>query len=62
MMAHSTAVSRFASSNTSSGDLPPSSSVTRLMLCAAVAMTREPVGTEPVKDTWARTGVVECKG
>jgi len=55
-MAADTACSRSASSNTSSGDLPPSSIVTRLREPAAVCITFLPVDTEPVSDTLATPG------
>src|SRR4029078_9377056 len=44
-------LSRWPWSNTISGDLPPSSSVTCLSPSAAARATRSPVGTEPVTDT-----------
>ena len=49
MSCHSTASSMSASSNTTNGDLPPSSRLTRLMSRAAAAMIFEPTGPEPVK-------------
>jgi len=36
--------------------LPPSSSVTRLSVCAALAMTRLPVATDPVKEILSMSG------
>jgi hypothetical protein len=38
------------------GALPPSSSETRLTVCAAWAMSRRPTGVEPVKVTFLMTG------
>ncbi len=45
-----------ASANTMFADLPPSSSVTRLIVCAAVAAIRRPTSVEPVKATLATSG------
>ena len=50
------AASRSASSKTSCGDLPPSSSVTGTTLAAAAAWTRAPTATEPVKEMWSMPG------
>ncbi len=44
------------SSSTTFGDLPPSSSVTRLTLAAASSATRVPPRTEPVKLTMSTSG------
>ena len=49
-----TAFSRSASSKTISGDFPPSSIVTCFSCRPAAAMTRLPVGTEPVSETLRR--------
>ena len=51
--ADDTADSRSASSNTISGDLPPSSSVTCLSVDAASAITILPVAASPVSETLA---------
>ncbi len=50
-MAALTACSIFASSNTTSGDLPPSSMVTSFNVPEALATTFLPVPTSPVNDT-----------
>ena len=47
----STALSRSASASTTTGDLPPSSSTTRVTLVAAPCITSMPEGTEPVNVT-----------
>src|SRR6218665_3154150 len=44
------------SARTTSGDLPPSSSSTRVTLSAAARMTRCPVATEPEKVMWPMPG------
>src|SRR5215831_12689518 len=46
--APTTAASTSASSNTTLGDLPPSSSVTRLMVAEAISMIVAPVFVSPV--------------
>ena len=51
-----TRASRSASANTRLGDLPPSSSVTRLTLSAASFETRMPARVEPVNDIMAMSG------
>ena len=51
-----TALSKSASSNTNWGDLPPSSSVTRLRSAAAVAAMRLPLASEPVNVILATSG------
>ena len=51
-----TARSRSASANTSSGDLPPSSSDTGVSCAPAAAATRRPVRADPVNATLARSG------
>ncbi|MNT46058.1 hypothetical protein D3C72_1826790 [compost metagenome] len=50
------ALSRSASSNTSWGDLPPSSSVTGTALIAAACWMATPTPVEPVKDRWLTPG------
>ena len=45
-----------ASANTMLADFPPSSSVTRLIVCAAPAAIRRPTSVEPVKATFATSG------
>ncbi len=45
-----------ASGMTISGDLPPSSSDTRLTDCEASSMTRLPASVEPVNDTMSTSG------
>ncbi len=50
------AASRSASAKTTLADLPPSSSVTRLIVCAAVAAIPRPTSVEPVKATFATSG------
>ncbi len=45
-----------ASSSSTLGDLPPSSSATRLMLGAASSDTRRPARVEPVNDTMSTSG------
>src|SRR6218665_2953745 len=52
----SSACSTSQSARTTSGDLPPSSSSTRVTLSAAARMTRCPVATEPVKVMWPMPG------
>ena len=54
--APSTAASRFASSNTMFGDLPPSSSVHFLIVDEASCMIRRPTSVEPVNDTLSTSG------
>ena len=51
-----TASARSASSSTTLGDLPLSSSVTRLTVSAARAATRRPARVEPVKETTSTSG------
>ena len=46
-----TADSRSASARITFGDLPPSSSATRLTVWEATSLTRLPAAVEPVKDT-----------
>lgn len=54
MVAQKVALSRFASSKTRAGDLPPSSRVTRFMLLfVAAAEMALPVAVEPVKEILA---------
>ncbi len=48
--------SRSASAKTMLADLPPSSSVTRLIVCAAAAAIPRPTSVEPVKATLATSG------
>ena len=48
--------SRSASANTMLADLPPSSSVTRLIVSAALAAIRRPTSVEPVKAIFATSG------
>ena len=50
------AASRSASANTTLGDLPPSSSVTRLIVAAAPAAIERPTSVEPVKAILATSG------
>ncbi len=50
------AASRSASSKTSCGDLPPSSSVTGTTLAAAAAWISRPTASEPVKERWSMPG------
>ena len=57
-MAPLTASSRMQSSNTTLGDLPPSSSDTFLKVLAASSLTRAPVAVPPVKATLATLGCV----
>ena len=45
-----------ASANTTLADLPPSSSVTRLIVCAAPAAIERPTSVEPVNATLATSG------
>ncbi len=45
-----------ASAKTTLADLPPSSSVTRLIVCAAPAAIRRPTSVDPVKATLATSG------
>ena len=52
----STAASRSASASTTTGDLPPSSSITVSTLSAAARITPMPVATEPVKVTCRTSG------
>ena len=56
MLAALAAFARSASSQMIIGSEPPSSSVTRLVPCAASAATRCPVGVEPVKATLRTSG------
>ena len=51
-----TAVPRSASGRITLADLPPSSRVTRLMVCDATSATRLPARTEPVNDTASMPG------
>ncbi|MDT4871645.1 hypothetical protein FQZ97_1067850 [compost metagenome] len=51
-----TARSKSASSSRTTGDLPPSSSATRLMSRAASSPTRCPARVDPVKDTMSTSG------
>ncbi len=51
-----TASTRSASSRIISGDLPPNSSPTRLMVSAATDPIRRPVPVEPVNDTLSTSG------
>ena len=48
--------SRSASSKTSCGDLPPSSSVTGTTFAAAAAWISRPTGSEPVNERWSIPG------
>ena len=50
------AASRSASANTMFADLPPSSSVTRLIVCAAPAAIARPTSVEPVNAIFATSG------
>ena len=50
------APSTSASSNTSTGEWPPSSMVARFMWLAASALRCLPTGTEPVKETLRMIG------
>ncbi len=50
------AASRSASPKTTLADLPPSSSVTRLIVCAAPAAIERPTAVEPVNATLATSG------
>ncbi|KAG0730738.1 hypothetical protein G6F22_022106 [Rhizopus arrhizus] len=50
------AASRSASSNTTCGDLPPSSSVTGTWFSAAACATILPVCGEPVNEMWSMPG------
>ena len=50
------ACSRSASAKITFADLPPSSSVTRLIVSAALAAIRRPTSVEPVKATLATSG------
>ena len=50
------ACSRSASSKTTFADLPPSSSVTRLIVPAAPRMISRPTSVEPVKPIFATSG------
>ena len=50
------AASRSASANTRLGDLPPSSSVTRLIVLAAPAAIERPTSVDPVKAILATSG------
>ena len=50
------AFSRSASSKTTFADLPPSSSVTRLIVAAAPCMIPRPTSVEPVKPIFATSG------
>ena len=50
------AASRSASAKITFADLPPSSSVTRLIVCAAAAAIRRPTSVEPVNATLATSG------
>ncbi|KAH3678782.1 hypothetical protein OGATHE_000051 [Ogataea polymorpha] len=54
--AHLAACSRSASSNTTSGDLPPHSSDTFLRFAAALCITLAPVAVDPVNATLSRSG------
>ena len=51
-----TARCRSASSRITFGDLPPSSSATRLTVCAASSLTRRPARVEPVNETMSMPG------
>ncbi|MCY1186531.1 hypothetical protein D9M73_274120 [compost metagenome] len=51
-----TADGRSASSRITEADLPPSSSATRLTVCAASSDTRLPARVEPVNDTMSTSG------
>ena len=51
-----TAVASSASGRITLADLPPSSSVTRLSVAAAISATRRPAAAEPVKETVAMPG------
>src|SRR5690606_14530367 len=51
-----TALGRSASSRTTLADLPPSSSATRLTVCAAAAAAALPARVEPVNDTMSTSG------
>ena len=48
--------SRSASAKTTFADLPPSSSVTRLIVAAAPSITERPTSVEPVKPIFATSG------
>src|SRR6202020_3276663 len=50
------AAARSASANTMLGDLPPSSSVTRLIVCAAPAAIERPTSVDPVNAILATPG------
>ena len=50
------AASTFASSNTTTGEWPPSSHVPRFMCAPASAASCLPTGMEPVKDTLRTMG------
>ncbi len=54
--AEAAAASRSASAKTTFADLPPSSSVTRLILSAAAAAIRRPTSVDPVKAILATSG------
>src|SRR5205085_7985809 len=54
--AEDAAASSSASPNTRFGDLPPSSSVTRLIVCAAAAAIERPTSVEPVNAIFATSG------
>ncbi len=56
MGAAAAAFSRSASANTTFADLPPSSSVTRLMVPAAASAIPRPTSVEPVNATFATSG------
>ena len=54
--AEAAAFSRSASANTTLADLPPSSSVTRLIVLAAASAIPRPTSVEPVNATFATSG------
>ena len=51
-----TAAATSASSRITEADLPPSSSATRLTVCAASSATRLPARVEPVNETMSTSG------